>query len=63
MKTGCGTDSLDCSHLKILASHDLTIIKLTAEEPELAITTNEISDAKTLSGFLLWKLKSNTIIP
>lgn len=35
---------------------DLTIVKLTAKELEKAIHNGEISDAKTLAGFLLWKL-------
>jgi len=36
---------------------DLTFIKLTQEELEISIIKGEISDAKTLAGFLIWKLE------
>ena len=36
---------------------DLTVIKFTITELEQAVSQGEISDAKTLSGLLLWKLK------
>lgn len=39
-----------------MTESDLTIMKLTADELETAIINGEVSDAKTLSGFLLWKL-------
>jgi len=40
-----------------ITESDLTIIQQTPEELETAITNGEVSDAKTLSGYLLWKLK------
>lgn len=40
-----------------ITEHDLTIIKLTPAELESAIMQGEVADAKTLSGFLLWKLR------
>ncbi|HYD35121.1 MAG TPA: NUDIX hydrolase [Vitreimonas sp.] len=36
---------------------DLTIIKMTQSELETAIANGKVSDAKTLAGFLIWKLK------
>lgn len=39
-----------------ITESDLTIIKLTEEELETAIIKGKISDAKTLAGFLIWKL-------
>lgn len=39
-----------------ITESDLTIIKLTQKELEIAIINGKISDAKTLAGFLIWKL-------
>lgn len=36
---------------------DLTVVKLSQNELESAIIEGEISDAKTLAGFLIWKLE------
>jgi 8-oxo-dGTP pyrophosphatase MutT (NUDIX family) len=38
---------------------DLAMVKLTQQELEAAIVNGEICDAKTLAGFLMWKLKSS----
>jgi len=37
---------------------DLTIVKFTQDELERAIMNGEVSDAKTIAGFLIWKLGS-----
>lgn len=37
---------------------DLTITRLTQDELETAILKGEVSDAKTLAGFLIWRLRS-----
>jgi 8-oxo-dGTP pyrophosphatase MutT (NUDIX family) len=48
--------SLGKQQLEITES-DLTIIKLTQDELESAIINGEVSDAKTLAGFLILKLR------
>lgn len=37
---------------------DLEIVKMTQSELETAISNGNVSDAKTLAGFLLWKMRN-----